>query len=220
VVPDRTATTEPHPDAIAVAAAVDSLEGTTLDVPGDWWPFGDMASPEDWGDIGRAVVVQALERVSHIGEDGVRRFKGSPAWLVRRYAIMGDCPVWESDVEPKHRMVRTATGQNAWFVRRLITVDAGGQIEVEQDGFNQTRRRPYPGAYQKWELSPSPYPAAIDRAEYEVWHAALTMLAGELGESALGRTVTGPRRPARPWVEGAPQPLVLPCILRKSAIVA
>lgn len=220
VVPDRTATSDPHPDAIAVAEAVASLMGAELDVPEDWWPFGDLATAEEWGDLGRAVVAQALERVSHVGEDGARRFKGSPAWLVRRYAVMGECPVWETDIEPKRRTVRGANGKAAWFVRRLVSVSAGGEMEVEQDGWSPTRRRPVYGAYQKEELSPSPFPAAIDRAEYEVWHAALTLLAAEIGDTLTSRIVTGPRRPSRPWISGMPQPFVLPCIMRKSGAFA
>lgn len=221
VVPDQSATGEPHPDAIMVAEAVASLDVTWLDVPEGWWPFGDMAGPEEWGELGAGILADAMERISHVGEDGVRRFKASPAKLVRRYAVMGDCPVWESDIVPKMRTVRTATGQNAWFVMRSIPVEAGGFIEVEQDGFNPSRRRPYPGAYQKHELSPSPFPVALDRAEYEVWHAALSLLAVELGESGLSEhLVTGPRRPARPWIDGMPQSIVLPCVLRRDATFA
>lgn len=220
VVPDRTATTEPHEDALHVAWAVEALEGAELDVPEDWWPFGDMATAEEWGDLGRAVVAQALERVSHVGEDGARRFKGSPAWLVRRYAIMGECPVWEIDECPARRMVKGANGKARWFVRRTIEVEAGGTMEIEGEGYNATRQRPYPGAYNKWELHPSPFPTAIDRAEYEVWHAALTLLAAEIGDTLTSRIVIGPRRPARPWISGMPQPVVLPCIMRKSPLFA
>lgn len=209
VVPDRGATSDPHPDAVLVGEAVEALGALTLDVPEGWWPFDDMASPQEWGDLGAAAVSSVLDYVSVTDADGARRFKMSPAWLVRRAAIMRDCPGWEVDEVPVRRLVRTRTGQNAWFVRRTIPDAAGGWIEVEQDGFNHSRRRPYPGAYQRWELAPSPHEVGIERAEYEVWHAALCLLADDLADKLAGRFVLPPRRPSRPWVTEYRQPVVL-----------
>ncbi|MCS0501391.1 hypothetical protein [Ancylobacter mangrovi] len=198
VVPDRSATEGPHADAEAVAQAVEGLENLSLEIPGGWWPFADWASPERWGEAGQLALRDVLDRICVVDESGVRRFKTSPAWLVRKHAMIASAPDWEAE-PPTYRTVKTRTGQNAWFVKRTITLPQGGEYEVEQDGFNPTRRRPYRDAYMKMELVPSPFYAGVDRAEYEVWHAGLTLLAEELGNRLASRFVVGPRRSARPW---------------------
>jgi len=216
VTPDRSALVGPHADALAVAHAVEGLAGLTLDVPADWWPFGDMATVEEWGLLGEAVVANALDRMSAVGEDGVRRFKCSAAWLVQKHAMMGTTPVWEAETTVL-QWVRER-GKPKWFVRRLVPQMVHGEIigtiEVEGDGYCPKAKRPMTGAYQRQELSPSPFGTACDRAEHEVWHAALTLLADELSESLTTKCVTGPRCPARPWLADAPQSRILPSLLK------
>ena len=219
VTPDYSAQSEPHPDALAVHAATARMEGMTLEVPEGWWPFADMASPEEWGDLGWAVLARALDFVAVIGADGVRQFKGSAAWMVRKHAMMGTAPGWEAEA-PQRRMVRGANGRPAWFVRRVIQVVAGGAMEVEADGYSPVRHRPVYGAYNKWELTPSPFWAACERAEHEVWWSAMAMLAEDLAESLTMYRVTGPNRPARPWEGGRAKPRILqalPRVLRAEA---
>lgn len=219
VTPDRTALTGPHDDALRVAAAVDALDGLLVDAPADWWPFGDMAAPDAWGEVGRKVVADVLERMCVAGEAGARWFKHSPAWLVRKHAMVATCPDWEAET-PEYRLVRAADGRGhaRWFIKRLVPQLVNGEIvayaEHEVDGYCASRKRPFPGAYHKRELVPSPFYAACDRAEYEVWHAGLAALAETLRDSLTAYRVTGPRRAARPWEAGAPQSRVLPSIHR------
>lgn len=221
VTPDMTALDGPHADALAVDRAVAELDGLHLDVPDGWWPFADMAPADGWGEAGAMAVRHALDRLAVPGEDGGLRFKFSPAWLVRKHAMMGTVPDWVA--EPiEYRYVRGDNGGHAkWFIKRQVAQTVGGEIigyaEHEVDGWCASRRRPYPGAYRKMELVPSPVYAACDRAEYEVWHAALVALKGLLTESLGAHSVSGPKRPPRPWEPDAPQRRILPS-LRGSAM--
>lgn len=217
VTPDRLATGGPHADALAIDRAVAELDGLHLDVPEGWWPFADMAPADGWGEAGAKAVSDALDRLAVRGADGGLRFKASPSWLVRKHAMMGTVPDWEA--EPiEYRQVRGANGKARWFVMHTVAQTVNGEIigyaEHEVEGWCASRRRPFPGAYHKMELAPSPVYAACDRAEYEVWQAALTALAEMLGESLDAHRVTGPKRAARPWEPGAPQSRILPSLRR------
>lgn len=220
VTPDRTALTGPHDDALRVAAAVDALDGLLVDAPADWWPFGDMAAPDAWGEVGRKVVADVLERMCVAGEAGARWFKHSPAWLVRKHAMVATCPDWEAET-PEYRLVRGGNGKAKWFVKRLVAQVVNDEIvayaEHEGDGYCASRKRPFPDAYHKMELVPSPFYAACDRAEYEVWHAGLVVLADALRDSLSVHRVTGPRRAARPWEASTAQSRILPSIHRTAA---
>ena len=216
VTPDRMATGGPHADALAIDRVVAELDGLHLDVPDEWWPFADMAPPDGWGEAGAMAVRHALDRLAVPSEDGGLRFKASPAWLVRRHAMMGTVPDWEA--EPiEYRKVRGGDrGHAKWFMMRRVPQTVNGEIigynEHEVDGWCASRRRPYPGAYHKMELVPSPVHAACDRAEYEVWHAAMVALAGMLGESLDAHRATGPARAARPWEPEGRQSRILPSL--------
>lgn len=216
VTPDRMATGGPHADALAVDRAVAELDGLHLDVPDGWWPFADMAPADGWGEAGAKVISDALDRLAVPGEDGGLRFKTSPGWLVRKHAMMGTVPDWEA--EPiEYRYVRGDNGGHPkWFMMRHVAQTVNGEIigyvEHEVDGWCASRRRAYPGAYRKMELVPSPVHAACDRAEYEVWHAALVALSGMLGESLDAHRATGPARAARPWEPEGRQSRILPAL--------
>lgn len=215
VTPDMTAMDGPHPDALVVDRAVAELDGLHLDVPPGWWPFADMAPADGWGEAGARAVSDALDRLAVPGEDGGLRFKTLPGWLVRKHAMMGTRPDWEA--EPiEYRQVRAANGKARWFVMHKVAQTVNGEIighaEHEVDGWCPRRKRPLPGAYRKMELVPSPVYAACDRAEYEVWHAALVALVGLLAESLDTHRVTGPKRAARPWEPDAPQSRILPSL--------
>ncbi|WP_371346236.1 hypothetical protein [Ancylobacter sp. IITR112] len=216
VTPDMTALDGPHPDALVVDRVVAELDGLHLDVPAGWWPFADMAPADGWGEAGAKAVSDALDRLAVRGEDGGLRFKFSPAWLVRKHAMMGTVPDWEA--EPiEYRQVRGGDrGHAKWFMKRKVAQTVNGEIigyvEHEVDGWCPRRRRPFAGAYHKMELVPSPVYAACDRAEYEVWHAALVALVGLLTESLVAHRVTGPKRAARPWEPDAPQRRILPSL--------
>ncbi|PZQ82671.1 MAG: hypothetical protein DI549_10850 [Ancylobacter novellus] len=216
VTPDRTALSGPHPDALAVHRTVIELSSLHLGVPDGWWPFDDMASPDGWGKLGPAVVADVLGRLAVRGDDGAMRFKTAPGWLVQKHAIMGTAPDWLA--EPiEYRTVRAANGKARWFMKRLVAQFVNDEIigytEHEVDGWCGSRRRPFPDAYHKMELVPSPFHVGCDRAEYEVWYVALVALAEMLAESLTAHRVTGPRRASRPWAPDAPQTRILPSLL-------
>lgn len=225
VTPDFAAKDTPHDDALLIAAALEELGDVAVEVPAGWWPFGDFALPEDWGDIGRQVVADALARHCTPGPNGGLFAKNRPATMVRRFAILGSCPVWEAEA-PVYQRVKGANGKPRWFIMRQVPVQVEGKIvaynDVEMDGWNGTRRRPWPGAYHKWELAPSPFEAACDRLDYEVWHAGLRALADRMVGRLDSWLITGPSRAPRPWEAGgdAPQTRILPSLRELSTMGA
>lgn len=185
----------PHQDAFTAHRFVGGLAQMDLGLPDGWSPLQGLglSAQEE-----RAAIARAMPRIATEHDDRWRlRFK--PVELVRRYAILGGCPPWEADI-PKARFVEMH-GKPQWF-RIVMEEGAFGRLyEREVDGFNQRSRRPYPGAYRKTFLEPDPMGAVIERAEYEVWHAALAMLVEDLnasGELTAHRISASPRS-ARPW---------------------
>lgn len=216
VVPDFTATTEPHPDALAVHAAVSDMDGTVVGLPEGWAPLVDLIGPDGLRDgEAAAAAVRGLDRVTVVDADGDRVWRGGVAALVRRHAVLGDRPDWRAEM-PERRVLTGANGKPKWFRRQAVwagPVDANGDaipefgrfIEVEVDGFDPKRREPYPDAYAKELLEPDPGLAAEARAEWEVWRAAVAALASGLGGE--GSPLVAHRllpfvESARPWVDG------------------
>jgi hypothetical protein len=189
----------PHDDAYAAHAAISTLAEMDFGVPSDWAPLGGLGlSPEEERDAVR----RAMPRIASATVDGAWRLRFKPAELIRRHAILGDTPCWEAE-RPKARFV-SANGKPLWF-RMVSETIRGRAFEREVDGYNKRAQRPFPGAYRKTVLVPDPAAAAVDRAEYEVWHAALSLLVemlnepGKLEAHRLGSMLT----PARPWESAA-----------------
>lgn len=199
VLPDIASIRLPHNDALIVAEAVESLEGLELCLPEDWSPFDDIA--QEARTLGKAAAVRALRAVAVVGEDGRERLRQPVKRLVVHHAIMGDAPDWEGGPFAVH-VERNAQGGPAWFRRELRGVGREAR-EVEVDGYNHKRKRPYPSAYQRFYLEPDAYPVALARAEYELWHAALTFLAEELAGKLSSIRVEPTLHPVRPWETGA-----------------
>lgn len=185
----------PHPDAFAAHAAVCELAKVELDIPDGWAPLSCLGlTPEEADDAVR----RALPRVATRQGD-VWRLRCKPAELVRRFAILGDAPCWQVEA-PKRRLV-TVSGKPAWF-RMVEATTHIGRIELrEVSGYNVRAKRPYPGAYRKTVLEPDPAFAVIERAEYEVWHAALGLLVEVLSEPGLlvAHQLLPTLAPSRPW---------------------
>ncbi|MDP3407250.1 hypothetical protein [Bosea sp. (in: a-proteobacteria)] len=187
----------PHPDALVAHAAVSALDRWEIGLPEDWDPLADMHLSEA---DRRDAVARAMPRIV-VGREGVARFRQRPAELVRHHAIMRSAPGWEAQA-PVSKFVTGPTGNPAWF-RRVTVTEGMTTFEREVDGFNPRTRRPWPGAYKKTYLDPDPAFAAADRAEYEIWHAALAQVAETLETAGLaGHRVLHPARPARPWEGG------------------
>jgi hypothetical protein len=206
VVSDLMAMEEPHDDAIAVFEAVAALDEIDVELPEDWNPLGDMEGID--AEL-PGLLARALDKVTVLDATGARWMKIGPGALVMKHAIMGDAPCWEAD-QPERKIVLGAKGAPAWF--RTITVEtSGGPIAQEVDGYDPKGKRPFAGAYRKTWLDPDPLPAALGRAEYEVWHSALAFLVDELDGRLETVDVMHCPRAERPW-EGPRQaaPRVLP----------
>lgn len=200
----------PHPDAVAIGEAVFALDGYEVTMPEGWDPLGGLAGVgADDGE--RAVLARLLDgclarawdRVTRLAEDGRARVLREPvSGLVRRCAILGRPPVWEADA-PEVATVKGERGRERWF-RRVSAVDAEGlPYEIVLDGWDAKAKRPHPGAYREHYLDPDPLDALVGRAEYEVWHAALTLVAAELAGRLERCEPLPPNRPARPWEAGS-----------------
>ncbi|MFG1414040.1 hypothetical protein V5G24_23345 [Xanthobacter sp. VTT E-85241] len=190
---------DPHPDALAVAAAVEDLAKLDVELPEGWNPLTDMG---DLGEEGAEAVRRGLDRLSPLTEEGRRKVRQPLSRLVIRQAILGCAPAWEAG-PPVRRVVSGANGKPRWF-RQITHLSPGafGPVAsvVEIDGFNGSRQRPFPGAYRKFELVPDPAPIVVERGEYELWIAALGCLAETLADQGLSaHLVHHSARPARPW---------------------
>lgn len=198
VVPDPFAAEGPHADARAVHEAVCALDAVTLDLPDDWSPLGDLG---DLHGHAAALCARAIARLTRVDADGARRLRVAPRRLVMRHAIMGDAPAWAMEA-PEVETVRGANGRPRWFVERVVSYDgAFGRVDevVEADGYDRKAKCPMPGAYQKTVLTPDPLDGVIARAEYEVWRAAIDLVAEDLRGRLTRWDVTPSARPARPW---------------------
>ncbi|MCP4564048.1 MAG: hypothetical protein GY873_30190 [Bosea sp.] len=185
----------PHPDALAAHKAVSALDGWEVGFPEDWDPLGDMNLHVS---AHRECVARARQRILTIDRAGRERFRQRPAELVRHHAIMKSAPAWQAKA-PVMSFVLGANGKPAWF-RKVAMQEGATCFEREVDGFNPKARRPYPDAYKKTLLEPDPMFAAVDRAEYEIWHAALGEVCRTLAGAGLAaHEVTASERPARPW---------------------
>lgn len=187
----------PHPDAHAAHRAINDLSKMDFDVPDGWAKLVGLGLSEDEADD---AVRRAMPRIASAKAEGGWQLRFKPAELIRRHAILGDAPCWQSD-KPKARFV-TMRGMPAWF-RMIEVTNALGRFEQrEVDGFNPRSRRPYADAYRKTILDPDPAQAAIERAEYEVWHAAMCLLVEILNEPGVlqSHRLGAPLAPAHPWL--------------------
>lgn len=212
VVSDPMALEPPHPDALAVAALVAELGGLDLDVPEDWCPLGDFVGAGALSEEeAAAATVRGLARVVRVDGEGRRGAGERTARLVVRHAVLGGAP--EVAAEAPERKVVMAHGKPKWFRRAEVwagAVDGEGNavpgmgrfVEVEVDGYDAKRKRPWPDAYRKHVLEPDPAAAVVMRADYALWHAALGWLAGEATGRLVAFAVRDSARSAEPWVAG------------------
>lgn len=208
--PDMVERGEAHPDAVLIAQAVVNLRDGVPVAQAGWNPLSDLG---DLGADGTAACARAWAMLMTVDEEGSARMRRSPAALVVRHAILGGVPPWEA--EAPRRVPVTQYGRPKWF--RLITEVSAGAFgpvthQMEVDGFDHARRRPYPGAYQRTLLVPDPSIAALARLEYEIWHGALCLLAERLAGALSAHRVLPPARACRPWKQADVPVRVLPSL--------
>ncbi|WP_131311525.1 hypothetical protein [Siculibacillus lacustris] len=193
--------TDPHPDALTVAAAVEALDDESV-AEGDAHDL--LAGWPNLGVAGERAVARAWDIVTY-ADDGHRWLRSPISALVRRIAILGLWPAWDV-VEPA--VIPTLRrGKPQWrrSVRQAVQFDAVTGIptrweDVELDGYDVRRQRPHVGAYPCLTLEPDPAAGLAHRIEWGLTHAALRRLAVTL-DGLGGRVVLPPAAPVVPWVE-------------------
>lgn len=196
----------PHADALAIADAVERLDGCAIVAPDGWNPMPELALI-DAGLAARAAH-EALERVTEDDGAGGRRFRTSPGLIVTRHAILGTAPDWRMDEPPVLCFEAHENGREKWFVRRETRQVIGSHhdgservevVTIEVDGWSTKHRRPVTGAYRKPYLDPDPVPVMVARAEYEILVAALGLLHDELCGQLTSIDLAPCGWPACPW---------------------
>lgn len=187
------------PDAVKVVNAVAELDDMTLREEDGFdilagWPY--------FGSLGEEAVSKAWAILARRDQQGRMVIRSAISTLIRRVAVLGTWPDWVCDA-PRVDMA-TVEGKPAWFrkVMQPVEWDATGvairSVEVEVDGRNKVSRRPYPGAYRKYVLTPDVSGKLARRIEYTLTHAALTTLAADL-DGLGGRKVLPPMCSPMPW---------------------
>jgi len=186
--------TGPHPDAVALHAAVCRLDALDLALPDDWNPLADCGMGDDAG----PAAARAARALVFVDGEGRSRLKQPLRLLIQRCAILGP-PIWETK-PPVRREVTGPDGRPRWFRRVTIPVGPGAHpYEIEIDGFDAKRRRPHPEAFRRFVWEPDPAGIAADRGEWELWRACLDMLVSD-PDLQLDTIVLRPSDlPARPW---------------------
>lgn len=184
----------PHDDALEIGRAVADLAKYDVMFPEGWNPVGDWV---DQGELTRDAVARAVERFSlrPAGKRGA-----SIVSLVISTAILGRVPDYAAP-EPECEVFKRGGLHPSWFMQRQAVDAFGREYSVEIDGYNRRSHRPYPGAYQKFILTPDPLSDILGRIDYQIWAASLKVL-----ESAVANTLTDHRMTfstvsATPWIE-------------------
>lgn len=207
-VPDTAAASGPHPDALRIHQAVLGLDSLQVTMPDDWHPIADLG---ELGPAGGDVVQRGLAKLVSVDGRGNERLRKTPRQLVEFHAMVGGRPDWVGE-KPVRRFV-SEFGKPKWFRRVMIATGPDGHpYEIEVDGRDPKRKRPYADAYRKEYLEPDPAEVVYDRALYQVWHAALQLLVAELRGELATIALTGPAARAEPWLTGVQQARVLPAI--------
>ncbi|MFC3693109.1 hypothetical protein [Chenggangzhangella methanolivorans] len=224
---DMRAWDAPHPDAVRIGEAVERLDAFEVALPAGWDPLGDFGGTGDGldglGELGREAVRRGLAAICAEETDAetgevrlVPRTRLSRLVAVR--ASLGGAPDWRGE-KPAARLVSGPKGRALWFRRMSVAVaspvPSAAAWEVEADGWDEKRRRPFPGAYQKWRLDPDPAGLVAARGEYELWRAGLDMVLETVREGGGLDSVElcESGAPLRPWETGeAAVPRVLRAI--------
>jgi hypothetical protein len=188
---------EPAPDAEAVAYAVRGLARLDVVIDEGWSPLAD------WPPLppaGAFLVDEAVEHaLAHYRSRPVETRREAIVTIVAGTACLGKMP--DFSAEPSRVRMVERGGMPAWFVHRQ-TVDANGAtVVMEVDGRNPRTRKPFAGAYRKYELSHDPLGDILGRLDYQIWVAALRWLEREVGPQLVAHRVAACDRSMTPWLD-------------------
>lgn len=214
-VPDFSAERWPHDDATAIADAIFALDQSAIELPEDWRPAPEL---DDYDGLGAKAVSDAWRKMTVTDREGGFRLRLKPSDLVIRHAILGqrkDLSLDDVTIETE----KGANGKARWFVRQDQWVTIGKAADgteitelrsYEAPGIDK-RGHPLPNAYQKRFLDPDPVWTIVARAEHEIWHSTLSLMAEELSGRLQSIEIGMPVTAARPWEgEAVRQGRVLP----------
>lgn len=184
----------PHEDALEVGKAVADLARFDVSFPEGWNPVADW---QDFDGLTADATARASERLML---RPARSRSAGIASLVISSAVLGRAPDYSAP-EPESVVFRRRGQEPAWFVQRPSVDAFGREYLVEVDGFNRRSRRPYPGAYRKFVLTPDPTADILGRIDYQIWVAALAKLESALIDRLVSHKLTFSTRSATPWLE-------------------
>ena len=188
----------PHDDALEVGQAVKELADCDVAFPTAWFPLSDW--PETHGLAGEAVA-HAMSRYKLRSPQARRTHI---IGLVVSSAVLNRIPDYEAPV-PEMQMI-SRNGKARWFRGEERQDAFGRNFVIEVDGYNYRSRRPYVGAYRKYEFLTDPVTDILGRIDYQVWVAALKFLESRLMGCLVGHRLVCSDLSYTPWdatTEGA-----------------
>lgn len=160
---------DPHPDALIVGDAVRGLAAHDgFEVGEGWNPFPEWK--DEHGLIAAEVALVAADQMGRSGRLNGRYMVS----LVTSAAILKRGPCWLAD-EPRVVMM-ARSGKPAWFVKRKMRNRMGQIVTYEDNGFDERKQRPRPGAYRKYRLAEPIRSAIVARMDWQLWQSALNFL--------------------------------------------
>lgn len=195
----------PHPDALTIWRALELLDSCALGDLAEWDAFPDLAALE--ADAAGALLLARARADARALAGAQAAMRAHPSRLMVRAAVLGPPAGWSvGAVEVE--TVRGPYGKPRWFRRAPVACawnDKGEAVawhEMEVDGYDARAKRPYPDAYQRKELKPCPLPAALARAEWQIWRAGLDVVLEACREWGLASIELEPSaRPWEPWAD-------------------
>lgn len=214
VVPDMAAleAATPHPAALVIGEAMLALDVITPGGFDEWDAFEDLG-PLAEDPIAGPLLAQA-KRDAQAQARMVARMTGALSALMVKRAVLGPPTGWDAGEVRALVVINPANNKPAWFrkERRPAVWNAEGEVtgwaEVEVDGYSTGRGRPHADAYRKYRLDPDPLDVVMARAQWQLWRAALDVLAEDMADGrldGLGLAVLPALMPMRPWVEAMPE---------------
>lgn len=196
---------EPHPDALTIWRAIQLLDECALGSLSDWDAFPDLAPLE--ADPAGALLVARARADARALAGAQAAMRAQPSRLMVRGAVLGPPAGWETGLVEVD-LERGPYGKALWFRRTPIACawneqgEAVAFHEMEVNGYDARAKRPYPDAYQRKMLRPCPLPAALARAEWQIWRAGLDVVLEACREWGLASIeLEASARPWEPWVD-------------------